>query len=1225
MSPQISHLKKRAFISPPKIKTEESKDPSLQEAAHQDVSDDFSAARYKQERKLSWAQIGLQLGLAGNALTGTVSQAQAQTPMVVQEQMLETPLAASQVDLAVDETSVQTALQQFVKEEFTLDDAHRSLELFSEQGQISYGKLARNREFSPVVATDRLNRGMPVKIELMDGSVQEISSLEDLQALDTFNGLGLKPVAPEEVVRALRGLELGVDGDDGLIRNEFTLTKEDSFSAYQAYKVLTQPTPDSSGATVKGALIGGAIIGAGIGIAAFGGASVIPGLASAVTSASPLLIGAAGAAVAGGMATGAFMGARGFHKDNPTELEVRYGMDQGLKVKNLEHAVETFQWLQERAANPFTESQQETALRYFQDSTGYFDEDGKSLTMAEARQRLHDGEEVKVPNSMAGQFDSISNLRQLQQLDTVRGSGVNPILPPHVSSSLRELESGTGPADGLYKAGNFETEGRLSAYEAVDYLFRERQPINVVVKGKQYDTKTLENIQELNALMGDGVNTILPNQQFEALRRFGSSGLIKGESPVEVPGARGRTTTQSEQVTLDAYEALQAIRGGQELKVESRQRLATVRNLGDFHELKSLEFDRRNTIVSDRDFELLRHWDHQGQYSVDKDGHQDHAYEALQALQSGQQFGIVHRDRVASLESIDDMVELAALETPEAGFEHAISQRDYDLLQHWEATGSYQVKANHQDYSYEALQALQKGQSFDITHRDRPATVTRIEDMVELAALETPEAGFEHQIPQLEYDLLQHWEGAGTYVVDGNHSEFAYEGLQALQQGRQFDIQSMGRNAPVHSYQDMIELSAFETPEAGFDHTIPRDEFERLTHFEQAQGNRTTRIGNREGRAYEGYRALRNGVDFDVLASGVWNTVTDAQALHDLDALLGRGVNDILPQDQYDLLKHLGDDQQGEGLYKNGARLNSYSALQEFRAGRDISYDFTGGDFGELLHINTPNIESLDRTRDVRDNQKEYDRYAYSAEDWQDKMEDQASSLPSAAQDNLSYGQQELRDGESELRRGQSDLSDAERDLSRAESDLSSAESDLRSAESDLSWARSLPTYIDEDVQVEYCNDAGDCYWEWETESVYNYRRDREISSAQSDVRRAKSDISSAESDISRAESDISDAERDIRAARSHIAQAEGLIFDAEAIIANLSDYQALLGRTSDSNLGQTVAAAKERLAWMKSRTHVSSLNATIGRQQRLINNQETRPERPKGWVAPAREDLAQF
>ena len=85
-------------------------------------------------------------------------------------------------------------------------------------------------------------------------------------------------MAPDEVVRALQSLELGVDGDDGLIRNEFTLTKEDSFSAYQAYKVLTQPTPDSSGAKVKGALIGGAIIGAGLGIAAFGGASVLPGL-----------------------------------------------------------------------------------------------------------------------------------------------------------------------------------------------------------------------------------------------------------------------------------------------------------------------------------------------------------------------------------------------------------------------------------------------------------------------------------------------------------------------------------------------------------------------------------------------------------------------------------------------------------------------------------------------------------------------------------------------------------------------------------------------------------------------------------------------------------------------------------------------------------------------------------------------------------------------------------
>ena len=1225
MSPQISSLKKRAFISPPKLKKGEPIDTSLPEAASQDISDDFSAARHKEKHKISWAQIGLQLGLAGNALTGTVNSAQAQTPPVVQEQILETPLDGGQVNLAVEEVDIRTSLQQFVKRSFTDLDAFRSLEAFNENGRLSQTGLGANRNMTPDRAVERLKRGQSVRVELMDGSVQDLSNLEDLQALDTFHGLGLKPVAPDEVVRALQSLELGVDGDDGLIRNEFTLTKEDSFSAYQAYKVLTQPTPDSSGAKVKGALIGGAIIGAGLGIAAFGGASVLPGLASAVSSASPALIATAGLGVAGGMVAGAYMGARGYNKENPTELEIRYGMDQGLKVKNLEHAVETFQWLQERAANPFTEAQQETALNYFQQSTGYFNGQGESITLAEARQRLHDGEDVRVPNSMAGRYDTISNLRQLQQLDTVRGSGVNPILPPFVSSSLRELESGSGPADGLYKAGNFEAEGRLSAYEAVDYLFRERQPINVVVKGKQYDTKTLENIQELNALMGDGVNTFLPNHQFEALRQFGSSGLIKGERSVEVPGTRGRTTTGSEQVTLDAYEALQAIREGQTLKIESRDRLATVRNLGDFHELKSLEFDQQNTIVSDRDFELLRHWDEKGDYRVDRDGQKDHAYEALQALQSGQAFGVVHRDRVASVETIDDMVELAALETPEAGFEHAISQRDYDLLQHWEATGSYQVKDNHHDYSYEALQALQKGQSFEIDHRNRPATVNRIEDMVELAALETPEAGFEHQIPQLDYDLLKHWESSGTYVVDGDHAEFAYEGLQALQSGRQFDIQSMGRNAPVHSYQDMIELAAFETPEAGFEHTIPQDEFERLTHFEQAQGNRTTRVGEREGRAYEGYRALRNGVDFDVLASGVWNRVTDAQALHDLDALLGRGVNDILPQDQYDLLKHLGDHQQGEGLYKDGARLNSYSALQEFRAGRDISYDFTGGDFGERLHIHTPNIESLDRTRDVRDNQKEYDRYAYSAEDWQDKMQDHASSLPAAAQDNLAYGQQELREGESELRRGQSDLSDAQWDLSRAQSDLSNAESDLRSAERDLSSARSLPTYIEEDVQVEYCNDAGDCYWEWETESTYNYDRDRAINSAQSDISRARSDISSAESDIRRAYSDISSAESDIRAARSHIAHAQGLISDAEAIIASLPDYKGLLAGTSASNLAQTVAAAKQRLALMESRAHVSSLKASIDRQQHLIKNQETRPERPEGWVAPAREDLAQF
>lgn len=1146
MSPQIS-LKKRAFFSPPPIKERASQKFSSPQLKEPESFDSYVGAGPKPKRGIRWAEVGLQFGLAVNAMAGSANSAQAagvsQAEIV---QIVEHDRAAT-LDLAVDSVDLRTSVQEFVAEEFTAQDTQVSLQSFAENGRIFQSRIGTDRDLSIDAASNRLYRGKSVNIELPDGSSQEISSIEDLQALDTFNGKGINPIAPPEVVRALRGLELGVDGDDGLIRNEFGLTDEDTFSAYQSYKVLTSDAQDSTGAKVKGALIGGAVIGAGIGIAAFGGGAVLPGIAAAVSSATPAMIAGAGVAVATGMIAGAYASNRTFKMDNPGELEVRYGIDSGLKVKTLDHAVDTFQWLQDRAANPFTEDQQEVALQHFDGSVGFFDEEGARLNLGQVQERLAVGEEVKVPSSIPGHSDSISNLRELQQLDTVRGSGINPVLPMEVSQSLRELESGAGVADGLYKAGNFQSDGRLSAFEAVDILFRERQPINAVVRSKQYDTKTLANIQELNALMGDGVNTILPAHQFEALRRFGESEILYQEQTVETRTSRGQVHRTSDLAAVDAYEALQAIRSGHEVKVESRDRFATVRSLEDLHELKSMEFDRRNSILGDRDFDLLRHWDLEGDYRVDQNGQQDFAYEALQALQSGNEFGIAHRDRMA--------------------------------------------------------------------------TVATTEDMVELAALETPDAGFEHSIADLEYELLKHWESSGNYRVDGDHTEYAYEALQALQSGQEFEIHRSGRFAPVSSYRDMIELSAFETPEAGFEHTIPADQFARLSHFEQAGGTATTRVGQRTGRAYEGYRALRNGRHFDVAAGGVWNKVTGPQSLHDLDALLGRGVNDILPQDQYDLLKHLGDEQSGEGLFTNGARLNSYSALQEFRAERAISYDFNGGDFGNLLHLETENLESLERTREIRDNQREYDRYAYSAEDWQDKMQQQAAALPADAQANLDYGQSELNEGERELSWARSALSDAESDLSRARRYKSDAEADLRDAESYLRWANGLPTYIDE--EVEYCDDSGDCWWE--IESTRNWEKDREVSSARSDVSSAESHVRSAQSDIRRALSDISSAESDISAARRAISRANDIISDAETVLAALPNYQRLLEQVGDANFEQVIGEAKTHLAYMEERTHTSGLQGSLDRQQRLIHNQESRPERPTGWVVPAREDLAQF
>lgn len=1154
MTHQISQLRKRAYTSPPKLKNGNAlAETDAASGLTAEPKDELASARHKEERKIKWKQVALQFGLAMNSLAGGINHAYAAPPEMAQvmENPAITNLSAGEIDLAIEapeQQDLRATIREFTPQEFTTKDATESLETFADEGRVFRNGIGSDKDLSSEAAAKRLQNGQSLDIELIDGTVHRLSSLEELQAFDTFHGLGLKPVAPPEVVRALQSLELGVDDDDGLIRKESTFSSENTFSAYEAYNILSTAERDSTGSTLKGALIGGAIVGAGIGITVLGGGALLPGLAMAASSASPMLLGVSGVALAAGLGAGAYLGARSYNLNNPDNLEIRYGMDSGLKIRNLEHAVDVHGWLQERAANPFTEEQQGIALEHFESTTGFQDASGKAITMDQARERLANGEEVKIPSSIAGHTDSISNLRQLQQLDTVRGSGINPTVPPHVSSSLRALESGSGPADGLYKAGNFEPEGRLSAFEAVDHLFRNRESINVIVKGKQYDTSTLANVQELNALMGDGINTILPDQQFQAIRQFGSQGLISLETTRSSVGRRGNQSNTTETSTVDAYEALQAIRGGQEVKVNSRQRLATVASLEDFHELKSLEFDRNNSIVSDRDFQLLRHWELEGGYSVDNDGQKDYAYEALQALQSGETFGINHRGRTAAVKNVEDMVELSALETPKAGFEHSISD--------------------------------------------------------------------------VEYRLLQHWENNGEYRVDGDHSEFAFEGLQALQAGRQFDIKSNGRFAPVSSYQDMAELSAFETPDAGFEHTIPAVEFDRLTYFEGVNGNSTVQIGNRKGRAYEGYRALRSGNSFDMLAGGVWNTVTSTQALHDLDALLGRGVNDILPQDQYDLLKHLGDEQEGEGLYAGSEKLNSYSALQQFRDENGISYQFTAGDFDSRLSIGTSDLESLARTKEIRDNQRDYDRYSYSAQDWQDKMSRQADGLPSLAADNLSYAQGELRDGERALSDAESDLSDAESDLRRARSDLSSAESDLRRARSELSSARSMPSKVD--VEVEYCNrDTGKCWWE--TEQEHNHDRDRAISSARSWVSSAERDVSSAESDIRRARSDISSAESDISSARSEISRARGLISEANQLIGSLEAYKTMLDGTNESNLAQTVSAVKAKLEEFRSLTHINSLRDNLGRQSKLISNHETRPDRPKDWVAPAREDLAQF
>ena len=1019
------------FASPPARKLEEKPAPSVEKP-------DLAEAEPREKGGFQFKKVAVQFGLAMNSLAGMTGTAHAAAQ--VQDHVFTHKEISEVIDLAVDRSERR---EQFVRRNFNSSDVIDSLSHFSEQGGLTR-KQRRGETTMPVTeAAQRLREGKAVEIRLPDGTNHALRSVEDLQTLDTFAGLGLKPVAAPDVVEALRGLEKGLDSDDGIVKDGSALIGERKISAYEAYKLLiNEERGGGADAGFKGGLIGAGVA-LGVGAAVVGANALAPGLvpalAGGVAGLSGGVIAVAGGAMALSTVSGATIGYVNYMKKNPDYLEVRFGEDSGMRIRTTDHASETYGWLQARRANPFTESQQRDALQALDEASGLY-RGRKEIDADGALQRLREGKEVRVPSSIPGLSDTLDNFRDLQILDTIKGTAANPVLTEDMSRSLRVLESGRQAADGFYgDTKTMKAGGQMTALDAVESLFWDREPVGISRNNHGYTAESLSNVQELNALKGDGINTILPDGQFQSLQLFDRNNLIETASMTE---------------DLDSYEALQAMHRGEGVRVASRRRKALALEPEDMRELRAFEFSQENDILDSREFNLLNYWDHNGGYSVDKDGQSDHAYEAL----------------------------------------------------------------------------------------------------------------------------------------------------QALQRGDQFDIRSQGRQAPASSYQDLQDLATFEAPEAGFPNTVPAEDFDRLTYFQgarEAEGQNTTRVGSREGRAYEGYRELRDGDPFLVNAGGVWNRVTGSQSLHDLDALLGRGVNDILPQEQYDLLKLLADAPVGEGLSLNGDRLNSYASLQQFRNGGGLTYDFNGGDFGDRLYIDTPNIESLDDSLKLLQDQREYDRYSYTVGEWQDKMQRQAEDTPELARDNLRYGQSELRDGENKLSRGESDLR-------RGRSDLSDAESDLRRARWDLSAAYSMPSTTTE-YRTE-CDDSGCDRVPYES---HNYQRDWAISRAQSDIRRAQSDISDAERDISRARSLISEAHSDI-------SRAHGLIREAESLIGVLGGYQDTLGRVNDANYSETLAKIEATLAQMKSLSNISSLTRNLNRQGQLIDNM-SRPARPEGYVVPDR------
>lgn len=518
---------------------------------------------------------------------------------------------------------------------------------------------------------------------------------------------------------------------------------------------------------------------------------------------------------------------------------------------------------------------------------------------------------------------------------------------------------------------------------------------------------------------------------------------------------------------------------------------------------------------------------------------------------------------------------------------------------------------------FAALQALEGREPLEIESNGRRVKAWSTTDLHELYALEVDNQNTILSEPQ--WKLLKFYDKGDSYNVDKNYKARAYEVLQAFQAGRSIEVRSEGRWAPVANFEALSDLAAFETnafPKDG----VPQDSMKVLQLFEgAAEGLEQSgfRVNGQEGRAYEGWEALKAGKPFEVWSCMTknWNKVLSKDDLHELDVFYGLAKNDILPAEEFHLLYVMGDSNRTavECLITQASRvgLNGYEALQEFQAGRGVTYKFPGGDFESDLYVPIANSGELAAAHKKVLNQKEYDRYRYTVPEFAEKLQNLEKELPELGKENLEKGQSDLSDGKTHQEAG-------EKQKKSGLGDLEDGRNELRRADSHMSSAESMPVTVSETYTDFEMHTTTDCHGHHSTHMmpvirtrwVHNRHREQEINEAQSEMRRARSHIDDAERKIR-------SGEKRIRDAMSEIQEANGVIKDAQELGELLPEFHSLTEGLNEGNYDTSRERIEAAISRMKRLTHIQSLAENLRKEQKLITNMKERPERPAGWVVP--------
>jgi predicted nucleic acid-binding Zn-ribbon protein len=296
--------------------------------------------------------------------------------------------------------------------------------------------------------------------------------------------------------------------------------------------------------------------------------------------------------------------------------------------------------------------------------------------------------------------------------------------------------------------------------------------------------------------------------------------------------------------------------------------------------------------------------------------------------------------------------------------------------------------------AFTAAQEILEGEELNVRMgADKENPVRSFDDFQELDAFQG--SGQNTILPEAEFKAMTEYENSMSFQIANSDDQKAYDALNSMQAGGAVGINSRGRTARAESPTDAAELHALEGGAPSTDPTI-----EKLLYFEQAGGDDAFLVGGNHGYAYESLQQIQDGRRVGVEAAGAYNSVSSGKDLSDLDDLLGRQENQLLPDDQMSSLKALSQGiGEGEGLFTGREPLNVYGSYKAIEnSNQTPHYKFQGGDFNEQLSVPVENFGSLGDVQTRVENQKEYDRYAFSESEMKGKYANITDGMKGAFQ-----------------------------------------------------------------------------------------------------------------------------------------------------------------------------------------------------------------------------------